>query len=77
MIKYIHTTRDQSIAYYYRERRYYDIAMASLKEYPSGTHRLMEMAEFAVDLIANQLVKNRSIVLEDLLDARFTPDIAV
>lgn len=76
MIKYIHTTKRESIAYYYREKSHYDKAMAALEQFPSETLQLMAMADFAVDRMTNQLVKNRSAVIEDLLDAHLNPEIA-
>lgn len=73
MIKYVHTNKQGSIAYYYREKSHYDAAMAALQQYPTGTLKLMEMADFAVDRSTNQLLKNRSALLEDLLDAHLQP----
>lgn len=45
MIKYVHTNKQGSIAYYYREKSHYDAAMAALQQYPTGTLKLMEMAD--------------------------------
>lgn len=71
MIKFKQITRDGAMVYYYRQKIHYDMAMEALKEFefPGRNRRLMELADFAIDCNTNQLVKNRSISLETLLDS--------